>query len=480
MPTKHIISGISYTISSNGNITISNAEFTFQGDSEMSFFLAYDAAKGSYLFTDDQNSQIPSNLTLNNQNLYEISGAQVLLLDTAYDFRIAGLDLGNSNLLIIKNPSNNTVSVFNLRGDPLPSTETALKSYIQDLESLLETEASNYAPGYAKYSTSEIDNIKSDFLQAEIDYSALSGIETTLLGDDLDNRITANAGGANIAGFQGNDYLQGSDANDYIVGGNGNDSLKGMSGNDTILAGEGNDIIAASDGNDSVDGEGGNDRIGGGLGNDTIHGGGGEDVIGAGLGDDLVDGGQGSDYLAGSSGNDTLDGGSEADWVAGSFGYDSLLGGSGDDMIGAGYANDTIRGEEGNDTIGSGKHNDVVYGGDGNDQINGGEGNDTIRGEKDSDRLNGGSGDDLLIGDSGPDVFVFSQLVTAGRDTIRDFENGKDTLEISMPGNATDQQKYAKLDISSYANGTQIKISEATILLEGIDPNQITIDDFIF
>jgi Ca2+-binding RTX toxin-like protein len=121
-----------------------------------------------------------------------------------------------------------------------------------------------------------------------------------------------------------------------------------------------------------------------------------------------------------------------------------------------------------------------VYGGDGNDQINGGAGNDTIRGEKDSDRLNGGSGDDILIGGAGPDIFVFSQLVIAGQDTIRDFEDGKDKIEIVLPGNATDQQKFNKLDITSYANGTQIKISNAIILLEDVTVNQISIDDFVF
>jgi Ca2+-binding RTX toxin-like protein len=60
-----------------------------------------------------------------------------------------------------------------------------------------------------------------------------------------------------------------------------------------------------------------------------------------------------------------------------------------------------------------------LYGGDGNDDLNGNAGNDFI---------NGGLGDDLLRGGTGADTFEF--LADEGHDTIRDFGNNVDTIQL--------------------------------------------------
>jgi Ca2+-binding RTX toxin-like protein len=119
------------------------------------------------------------------------------------------------------------------------------------------------------------------------------------------------------------------------------------------------------------------------------------------------------DYLYGMGGNDQL------------FGYrgeDRLYGGSGDDRLNGGEGADTdhLFGEDGNDTL---------FGGYGDDFLDGGAGNDT---------LYGGPGKDEMIGGSGADLFRWARgdangnlLQLEGVDTIRDFESGVDTIDIS-------------------------------------------------
>jgi len=85
----------------------------------------------------------------------------------------------------------------------------------------------------------------------------------------------------------------------------------------------------------------------------------------------------------------------------------------------------------------------------GDDELNGGAGNDTIFGQEGNDVLNGQAGDDTLYGGSGADIFLFENAGD-GVDTIRDFESAEgDVIDI---------------------NGS----------LQGFDPNQDAINDFVF
>ncbi|MBC2773520.1 tandem-95 repeat protein [Rhizobium sp. AQ_MP] len=128
----------------------------------------------------------------------------------------------------------------------------------------------------------------------------LSGIER-FTGTDRDDIIllpksytTSDAVFIEIDGGEGNDILQGSDAQaDKIIGGMGNDWISGLGGNDDLDGGEGNDQIWGGAGNDTIRGREGNDTLVGGAGNDVIEGGAGNDRIlyTVGDGDDIVDGG---------------------------------------------------------------------------------------------------------------------------------------------------------------------------------------------
>lgn len=75
-----------------------------------------------------------------------------------------------------------------------------------------------------------------------------------------------------------------------------------------------------------------------------------------------------------------------------------------------------------------------VQGGAGKDTLNGGAGADTLVGNAGDDVIVGGAGADTLTGGSGKDVFKFASTDSAGAvlDTITDFVQGSDTLEISL------------------------------------------------
>jgi Ca2+-binding RTX toxin-like protein len=108
----------------------------------------------------------------------------------------------------------------------------------------------------------------------------------------------------------------------------------------------------------------------------------------------------------------------------GSAGNDTLTGGKDDDRLRGRAGDDRIDGDAGDDNIRGGKGADTLIGGDGNDRIAGGRGDDTLQ---------GGSGDDILKGGKGMDTFQFNpNNANEGNDTIRDFEVGKDTIELNL------------------------------------------------
>ncbi len=99
---------------------------------------------------------------------------------------------------------------------------------------------------------------------------------------------------------------------------------------------------------------------------------------------------------------------------------ENAKGGSGDDFILGNEAKNTLKGNNGKDTLKGEKNNDKLFGGKGNDKLFGGKGDD---------KLEGGKGNDKLKGNSGNDKFVFSD--NFGVDTIKDFQNNKDTVQLN-------------------------------------------------
>jgi serralysin len=74
----------------------------------------------------------------------------------------------------------------------------------------------------------------------------------TLIGNDIANEITGNAG---------NDYIRGNGGNDTLIGGLGTDFLDGGDGNDTLLGGAGNDMLRGGAGANILSGGAGDDSI---------------------------------------------------------------------------------------------------------------------------------------------------------------------------------------------------------------------------
>ena len=136
----------------------------------------------------------------------------------------------------------------------------------------------------------------------------------------------------------------------------------------------------------------------------------GNDFVFLGPGDDRADLSFGDDTSFGSDGSDIISGGEGNDWVFGENGADGRLrGGSGNDHIFGGDGDDIVE-------LGRGRG---LEGGDGDDVVHGGNGNDL---------LNGGAGDDTLVGGAGKDIFYYTE--SDGKDTIFDFEKGKDEIRI--------------------------------------------------
>ena len=88
---------------------------------------------------------------------------------------------------------------------------------------------------------------------------------------------------------------------------------------------------------------------------------------------------------------------------------------------------DIIWALDGDDTVFGGIGRDAIHGDNGSDELWGGSGNDTIYGDNDNDKIDGGAGDDYVIGGNGSDKFV----VHAGHDTIADFQDNWDTIDVS-------------------------------------------------
>jgi hypothetical protein len=80
---------------------------------------------------------------------------------------------------------------------------------------------------------------------------------------------------------------------------------------------------------------------------------------------------------------------------------------------------DQIIGSSAGDVLVGFKGNDELYGGDGPDRLRGGLGDDTLRGESGRDWVKGGAGEDRFV-----------LLLGGGRDSIRDFQPGMDTIAI--------------------------------------------------
>ena len=311
-----------------------------------------------------------------------------------------------------------------------------------------------------------------------------------LLGGDGHDKLYGEAGNDNLNGGGGHDTLYGGADNDTLAGGDGNDLLYGEAGNDTLTGGKGNDSLwggagndklVSDDGNDLLYGEAGNDNLQGGAGNDNLRGGAGNDTLNGGAGNDVFTyaNGEGKDvitdytagqdtlYITGNAISKTALSGKNVVFTVGkgsvtlsnakgktismkdsrgSYSLTSsaitLAAGFGGTMDASKYlssvktvdaskttkavnltgnaAANTLKGNAAKNTLSGGAGNDKLYGYAGNDVLNGGAGNDY---------LDGGAGNDALTGGAGNDTFIYRN--DGSKDTIKDYEQGKDTFYIA-------------------------------------------------
>jgi len=329
-------------------------------------------------------------------------------------------------------------------------------------------------------------------------FNGLAG-DDTMFGGNGDDTLGGGSGNDMVLGEDGNDSLGGGSGSDTLNGGTGNDTLGGGLDDDFLAGGSGDDVLTADTGNDVIGGGEGDDVLRGGSGNDSLYGGDGNDGVAGGQGDDLLKGGAGDDWIAGGAGADTIFGASGNDTIGGGVGVDSIHAGSGDDVIAAGGGDDSVNGGIGHDTILGGDGQDALNGGAGRDDIDGGAGDDSIDGGLGADLLQGGLGDDLLFGGGandtldggagadtlrggegndvltggfGADVFVFAS--SDGADTVSDFQDGVDLLVFE--GGLS----FSDLTITDTGEGAVITGTGGSILLAGLDADQIDAADFLF
>ncbi|MDV3456358.1 cadherin domain-containing protein [Sphingomonas sp. HF-S4] len=247
-----------------------------------------------------------------------------------------------------------------------------------------------------------------------LDGGANTAIGTTGTAGDTVRYVSSTAGvtvnltvtGAQTGGDAAGDVLigienvVGSQLADTITGDAGGNRLAGLDGNDTLRGGGGDDVLLGDGGDDLLYGEDGVDAISGGDGADQMWGG---------AGDDRLDGGEGNDTLWGDAGKDSLTGGAGRDYLYGGDDDDTLDGGDGNDNIDSGLGNDTVNGGAGDDTLSDGGGDDVYL-------------------------FSSRSGDDALIDLAGKNRIVFDDSV---RFDQLWFARSNDSLVIGIIGSTS-------------------------------------------
>jgi len=313
-----------------------------------------------------------------------------------------------------------------------------------------------------------------------------------IVGNSLNNTITANVGNDSLFGAAGNDSLRGLAGNDTLNGDAGNDTMDGGSGNDSLIGGLGNDYFVIDSLSDVVleASAGGTDSVitnitGYTLANEAevlILGGSVEAGTGNSLNNTLVGNGS-ANSLNGAAGNDSLFGAADNDTLEGGAGNDSLVGGTGNDYYIIEAATDllTENAAEGTDSVLS-KFSGYTLAGnaevlilDGTVAV--GTGNslaNTLVGNSAANTLNGGADNDSLSGGAGNDLYVIDSL----SDVVSEASaSGTDSVRTSVTGYTLTNHVEALILEGSVASGTGNSLANTLVgnsannTLSGLDGN---------
>lgn len=265
-----------------------------------------------------------------------------------------------------------------------------------------------------------------------------------------------------LQGGEGNDVLDGNDADNTLQGGGGNDTLNGFYGADVLHGGLGSDWVVyffrgenlqitldgiANDGDTGEHDDVRCENIYGGFGDDEIIGDGSDNHIIGYYGDDVID----TSGIAGVNGNDPsifFDG---FDQASGHEGDDTLMGSAGSNYLFGNEGNDLLWGHGGYNLFAGGEGADTFVGGDGQDVIDyafydsreanlqitlDGIANDGEAGEFDDvqptiDGIESGSGDDFIIGSDAD-----NSIQSGGGDDTVFAAGGADQLSVGDGNNS--------------------------------------------
>jgi len=315
-----------------------------------------------------------------------------------------------------------------------------------------------------------------------------SDFADTLTGDDGDNWLWGDAGADVLDGGAGDDWASYWDSDAAVNVNLATGTGRGGHAEGDVLTGierlEGSDFadtLTGDDGDNWLWGDAGADVLDGGAGNDGLRGDAGDDVLNGGAGDDWLDGDEGADVLIGGAGDDRADYRRSDAGVNVNLGAGTAQGGhaEGDSLTGferlyGSEHNDTLTGDDGDNLLEGDLGDDALNGGAGDDGLDGGEGDDALEGGAGDDTLEGGAGADVLTGGAGADVFVFRATDGVVDDTIADFEDGTDSVQI---------QGSVFGDLTIADSGDDVSVTWGTgntLTFTGLDRTLLTADDFVF